>query len=233
MHDFGGTMAGRGGLGLTVRRARGRVLPARPASLKRIVYEGWPREDLPEAVRQWRARNVMHHLWRGIRPWLIARTSGALFLQPMLYLVKFPARGFETEYGLVSLRAITDTGVAYIVDAFQNLVEVENMKHHALGTGSTGDVATQAALITEWTSSEYATRAVGSTTEGASANIYRSVGTNTKANAGSSNVTEHGIFSTATLGAGVMLDRSVFGAIALAQNDSLQSTWDFSLVSGG
>jgi hypothetical protein len=45
-------------------------------------------------------------------------------------------------------------------------------------------------------------------------------------------VTEHGIFSTATSGTGVMLDRSVFAAINLANTESIQSTYQLTIPSG-
>jgi hypothetical protein len=137
------------------------------------------------------------------------------------------------DHGLVSKKVVTDTGVGYIVDAFQNLTELENMKFHGLGTGVTAEAASQSALVTELTT-EYnpnSTRATGTTAENA-ANIFETVATNTL-DSGTPAVTEHSAFSATS--AGVMLDRSLFSAINLvgANGDSLQTTYRLTFTSGG
>lgn len=143
--------------------------------------------------------------------------------------------GSWTDYGVLSTRLVTDTGVAFIVDAFQNLTEIETMQFHGYGTGTTAEAQTQSALVTELTT-EYAadnTRPTGSRTENA-ANIYRTVGTLSPDGSGTLAVTEHGIFSQAATGGGVMLDRSVFAAINLVRgSDSLQTTYDLTIAAGG
>lgn len=136
------------------------------------------------------------------------------------------------DHGIVSRKVVTDTGVAFLVDAFQNLTEIENLKFHAIGTGTNAEAVGNTALQTELTT-QYSTdntRATGSTTENA-ANIYRTVGTNQVDAAVS--ITEHGIMSQAATGGGTCWDRSVFTAVALAINDSLQSTYDLTCNSGG
>lgn len=144
--------------------------------------------------------------------------------------------GQALEYGLLSQRLVTDTGVGFIVDAFQNLVELEIMKFHGFGTGTTNESAAQTALVTELTT-EYATdntRPTGTTTEGASANIYRTVATLSPDSGGTIAITEHGIFSQAANSGGVLLDRSKFSAVNLvASADSLQTTYDLTVSSGG
>lgn len=141
--------------------------------------------------------------------------------------------GLVEEHGVVSRRVVTDAGVQFLVDAWQNLVEMEIMKYHALGTGTTAEAASQTALVTELSTAYNPdnTRATGSLTEGASANIFRSVGTNTLD--GSAAVTEHGLLSQAATGGGVLWDRSVFSVLNLAASDSLQTTYDLSAASGG
>lgn len=143
-------------------------------------------------------------------------------------------RGFKHEsvfLGLASFRVVTTVGVGYIVDAWQNSVELENMKFHGLGTGSTAEASGDTALVTELTT-EYTgdVRATGTTTEGASANIFRTVGTNTLDGTPGAALREHGIFSAST--AGVLMDRTVFAAITLSSGDSLQSTYDQTQVAG-
>jgi hypothetical protein len=141
--------------------------------------------------------------------------------------------GTREDYGIVSRRVVTNNGVGFIVDAFQNLVELEIMKFHGIGTGTTAEAAADSALVTELTT-EYnpnSTRATGTTTE-TSANIYQTVGTNTL-DSGTPAITEHGVFSATS--AGVLLDRSVFSAINLvgANGDGLQTTYSLTLSAGG
>lgn len=142
--------------------------------------------------------------------------------------------GSIIDYGTVSQRVVTTAGVGYIVDAFQNLVEVENMKFHGFGTGTNAEAAGDTQLQTELTT-QYATdntRPTGTTTEGASANIYRTVATLSPDTGGTIAVTEHGIFSANS--AGVLLDRSVFSAVnVVAAADSLQTQYDLTFSSGG
>lgn len=137
------------------------------------------------------------------------------------------------DYGLASVRVVTDVGVDFIVDAFQNIVELELMKFHGIGQGSNaeaaGDTVLDAELTTEYSTDN--TRATGSTTEGGSTNIYRTVGTNTVDAA--VGIEEHGIFDQADNTGGVLLDRSVFAVINLGNGDSLQSTYDLTLTAGG
>lgn len=137
------------------------------------------------------------------------------------------------DYGLASLRVVTNAGVGYIVDAWQNTVELEDMKYHGIGRGSTaavvGDTDIETELTTEYQTNN--TRATGSTTESAS-NIFRSVGTNTVDADPATDITEHGILSNATVGSGVLFDRHVFGGINLDNGDSLQSTYDATFPAG-
>jgi hypothetical protein len=134
--------------------------------------------------------------------------------------------------GIVSRKVITDAGVAFLVDAWQNSVELENMKYHALGTGTTAEAASQTALTTELTT-QYTTdntRATGTTTENG-ASVFRSVGTNTLDAAAT--VQEHGLMSQAATGGGTLWDRSLTGAQTLSASDSLQTTYDMTATSGG
>lgn len=141
--------------------------------------------------------------------------------------------GDVTAYGVLSRRLITTAGVNYMVDAFQNLTELENFKFHGFGTGTTAEASGDTALVTELTT-EYATdntRPTGSQTEGA-ANVYRTVGTLSPDGAGTLAITEHGLFSASS--AGTLWDRSVFSAVNLVRgSDSLQVTHDTTCAAGG
>lgn len=142
--------------------------------------------------------------------------------------------GTVWDLGLLSRKVVTTAGVNYLVDALQNLTEPENFKYHGYGTGTnaeaSGDTGLQTELTTEYASDN--TRPTGSQTEGASANIYRTVGTLSPDSGGTLAITEHGIFSASS--AGTLLDRSKFSAINLvAGSDSLQTTYDLTLSAGG
>jgi hypothetical protein len=205
--------------------------PSRELSLAEIAHFGLPRAGLDDRVNAWRTANF-RHLVRGVRRALAGRVMRLSNFYGSLYLTKIAADGEVVELGLASMRVVTTAGVGFIVDAFQNSTEVENLKYHGIGTGTNaeavGDTALQTELTTQYQTDN--TRATGSTTEGASANIYRSVGTNTVD--ATVAITEHGILSQAAVGGGVLLDRSVFSAVNMVSADSLQSTYDLTFTAG-
>jgi hypothetical protein len=229
-----GIVAPRGSLNL-VRLPR---WPGQPSTLE-VVRHGLPKRGLPAGVAAWRMRNLPN-LWRGLWRVKLAAIASKITHCPaaygVLYLDILHADGTRTPLGLASMRVVTDTGVQFLVDALQNLVEPELMKFHGFGTGTTAEAASQTALVTEETT-QYATdntRPTGSQTEGA-ANAYRTVATySPDSGTNPRPITEHGLFSQAATGGGVMLDRSVFSAVNLVPAaDSLQATYDFTINSGG
>jgi hypothetical protein len=155
-----------------------------------------------------------------------------------LWLAKVGRDGRVDDLGLVSCRVVTNSGVQYIVDAFQNLTELENLKFHGVGTGTTAEAATQTGLVTELTT-QYSSSNVRPTgtlgEQSGNANVFETTATITVSAAVA--VTEHGIFSQAAVAApstsNVMLDRSVFAAVNLASGESLQATYQLTLPSGG
>ncbi len=162
-----------------------------------------------------------------------AVAGGAMAALGHLWLAKVAADGDQIDLGLASCRVVTTAGVGYIVDAFQNLVEVENMRYHGVGTGSTAEASSQTTLVTELTT-QYATsntRPTGSLGEqSGNGNVFETTATITVSAAVA--LTEHGIFSQAATGGGVLLDRSVFAAVSLNSGESLQATYDFTLTAG-
>ena len=150
-------------------------------------------------------------------------TGGEITPVGRLFAVHMRNGQVVADLGLVSTKVVTTAGVGYIVDAFQNSVELENMKYHGSGTGTGSEASADTALGTEVES-----RATGTTTEGASANIYRTVGT--VAYTATRAITEHGVFSAST--SGVLLDRSVFSAINVISGDSIQFTYELTLPAG-
>ncbi len=237
MHE--GSLQPGGSVGLTVIRngapwpsdADVVPWPARTLMMRDVLALGTPQRGLSDEVNEWRARNIPN-LWRGVRRVLAARALqvpthfGTLFLRHI-------RDGEIIDLGLASMRVVTDNGVGFIVDAFQNSVELENMKYHGFGTGTTNEAAADSALVTELTT-QYAvdsTRPTGTTTEGATANIYRTVATLSPDSGGTIAITEHGVFSATS--AGTLLDRSKFSAVNLvAGSDSLQATYDLTFTSG-
>lgn len=191
--------------------------------------------NIPKEVCQWRRKNIFRIFIPLSKITLIKLFSKFLpimYAYGTLYIKVIKSNGEIVNYGVGSLKVVTNNGVAFIVDAFQNLVELENMKFHGIGTGAVAEASADSALGTELTT-QYSTdntRATGTTTENG-ANIYRTVGTNTVDAAVA--ITEHGILSQAATGGGVLLDRSVFSVINLANGDSLQSTYDLTISAGG
>jgi hypothetical protein len=225
-----GTVVPAGKVSLTVQPR----WPGEPRALQ-IIRHGLPRLGLGKGVAAWRLRNLPN-LWRGLWRVALARLLRIPHHYGVLYLDVLHADGSRTPLGLASMRVVTDAGVGYLVDALQNLVEPENLKFHGFGTGTTAEAASQTALVTEETT-QYATdnvRPTGSQTENA-ANIYRTVATySPDSGTNPRPITEHGLFSQAATGGGVMLDRSVFSAVNLVPSaDSLQATYDFTINSGG
>ncbi len=199
--------------------------------LRDIIRDALPNTS-SEEINRYRIQNLWN-IWRGLWRIMVARAIGVGHAYGAVYATVIRGNGERVQLGLISLRVVTTVGVGYIVDAFQNLVEAENMKYHGFGTGTTAEASADTALVTELTT-EYVSniRPTGSQTEGASGNIYRSVGTLAPDSGGVLAITEHGIFSANA--AGVLLDRSKFSAINLdsANADSLQITYDLTLPAG-
>lgn len=234
----------RGGVQLQIVRGhRAALVPqSRMDFLRRILRDGLPTTSLssalPVAVRaqinRYRRRNMVN-LLHGARTILLARTLGIPTLYGALDLTAIYKLGTPQEvvipYGLASLRVVTTAGVGFIADAFQGLTELENMKFHGLGTGSTTEDPADTALVAEL-STEYTgnIRATGNLTEGASGNIFHTEATNTLDGTPGAALREHGVFSAAS--GGVLLDRSVFAAINLSAGDGLLSKYELTLSAG-
>lgn len=153
----------------------------------------------------------------------VFKQSGVATPTGRLYARVRKLNGSVENHGLISTKVVTNAGVAAIVDAFQNSFELENFKYHGIGTDNTSENASDTALGTEVES-----RATGTTTEGASANIYRTVGEVTTASARA--VVEHGIFSASS--SGTLLDRSVFSVINTGAGDSIEFTYELTIPAG-
>ena len=118
-------------------------------------------------------------------------------------------------------------GLEFIVDAFQDIVELELMRFHAVGTGTTAPVVGNTTLETENLLGN-ANRPSGTQTENG-ADTYQTVATITKIDAIGDPlaVTEAGIFSINA--AGVLLSRQTFAAVNVSQNDAIETTWEYTV----
>ncbi len=189
----------------------------------------------------WMLRNYLR--WGFIKAWLgvmvfgpLANAFGLMTAYGELRAVLIKGdTGERIDYGVLSYRVITDTGVQEMAKDFKDGTgEVTNFKYHGTGTGAGAEAAANTALTTECTTAlnPDSTRATGTNTNPTNP-TYRSIGTLTfDADAA---VIEHGIFSQAATGGGILWDRSIFAAINVvgANGDSIQFTYTLTLTSGG
>lgn len=199
-----------------------------------LVARKIPRTRAPLA---WRVKNTLR--WAFIRGWIAAHLIapfanlwGVMTAVGSLDVVLIKATGERIYYGTVGYRVITSAGVAFLVDAWQNTTEVENLKYHGCGTGTTAEASGDTALVTESTTAlnPDSTRATGTQTE-TSANVLKSAGTVTFD--ASAAITEHGLFSQAATGGGTLWDRTVFSAINVVSGDSIAFEYLATLSAGG
>lgn len=226
----GGSASVGGDLGMHIIRPREKM---DKATLWDILKLGLPMKGLPDEVYKWRIGNLSR-LFGGFKPVALARVQHHAIFYGTLYLDAFKLDGRLIEYGLAGFKVVTTAGVNFIVDVWQGSVELEDMKYHGLGTGSTAEAIGDTALVTELTT-EYTgnVRATGSLTEGGTANVFRSVATNTLDGTPGAALREHGVFNQAATGGGTMWDRTVYAAITLVSGEALQSTYDATFSAGG
>jgi hypothetical protein len=220
-------MAPSGALGVRVFRAT----PTYTGSLWSAVRAGLPAFGLTRDVFWYRVRNLPN-LLRGVWRIAVAQLVGAPTMFGVVSArVRRAATGIWDDLGVLSCRVVTNNGVAFIVDAFDNTLEAEIMNYHGCGTTNTAENASDSALGAESTTilNPDSTRATGTQTQ-PSANVYQTVGTLTFDGAGA--IVEHGLFSQAATGGGVLFDRSVFSTINVASGDSIQFTYQLTLTAG-
>lgn len=198
-----------------------------PVELQNKMLSWNPKSRLGQIIR-----DCFSYLPKELAEELFDRVCSSVVTESSLGLLVIRVDGRRENLGVVGYKVVTDAGVGYLAGCFTNANEAENMKYHGIGTGTTAEAAGDTALVTELTTQYNPdnTRATGSASL-PSANVYQSVGTNTVDSAVA--ITEHGIFSSATSGAGTLWDRTKFSAINLASGDSLQSTYQLTINSGG
>lgn len=162
-------------------------------------------------------KNLIHRL-RGWKQELYALNSIGLVSELRVNHSRYG------DLGVVSRRLVTNAGVGFLVDAFQNLVETEVINFHDSGTGTNAENVSDTVLQTP----AGPARVSGTQSEPAT-NQYRTVATIPYT--GTLAITEHGIF-TASSG-GTLWDRSVFSAINVVNGDSIQFTYTLTVNAGG
>lgn len=225
--------------GVVVRhipKGRAVTLPS-PSAEAKPVAPRWA--SVPIHVRGWAWWRTQ---WKELQ--LHLRLAGVGFVRGLvaaqgvlavarLYATVLRADGRVEHLGLISTKLVTDAGVAFLVDDWDNNgQDLTTLNYHGCGTGGTAEAAGDTALVTESTTALNPdnTRATGTRSQPA-ANQYRSVGTLTFD--ASAAVTEHGIFSQAATGGGTLWDRSLFSAINVVSGDSIQFTYTCTVSSGG
>lgn len=176
---------------------------------------------------QW-GRILAKHIFRpvlavtGLNP-----HAGTVAIESALKAVHLNSQGeVVRDYGIVSTKVVTTAFVNFLVDQFQTETsEIGDINFHDSGTGVAAEAIGDTALGTK----VEVGRATGTQGEGASTNIYQSVGT--IAYTATRAITEHGIFTQAS--GGTLVDRSVFAAINVLSGDSIQFTYELTVPAGG
>lgn len=152
----------------------------------------------------------------------------AVEMQGILSAKLVKGDGFVKDLGVIARKKVTDEFAEYMVDQLQaESSDFGDFKYHISGTGTNAENKTDTQLQTPIGME----REVGTQTEGASAEIYRSVAT--IAYTASHAVTEHAIFNEAYVDAqdnGVLMDRSVFSAINVVNGDSIEFTYELTVT---
>jgi len=179
----------------------------------------------------WRVRNALRlaFVWGLVANGLAKAFSWLTGIPTLTAVLRgrvIRADGRVIDHGVLGRRVVTSAFVNFLVDQLQaETSEFGDFKYHDSGVGDTAENASDTDI--ETTDGE--SRATGNQGEGASANIYQSVGTisytTTKA------IVEHGLFSQST--GATLMDRTVFSAINVSNGDSIQFTYELTVSSGG
>jgi hypothetical protein len=148
-------------------------------------------------------------------------------IQPRLSALLIRANGDVIDYGIIGIgRVVTTAFAEYQVD--EMVAETSawgDFKFHDSGVGVTG----AAIGDTDIETTDGESRATGSQLEGATGEIYKSVGTITYSTTKA--ITEHGLLNIAA--GGILLDRHVFAAVNVINGDSIQFTYEYTIDDGG
>ena len=199
--------------------------PHVPSSVKDKLSTWQAKSRLAKAVIA-----TLPHLPPDLSHELLDRIMASAVIESALHLHLHRADGSQEPLGVVDTRVITTAGVVYLCGVGK---PISDFNFHGLGTGTTAPAVGDTALGTEYAGTNFSTsyRASGTQSESASGNneVYQTVATNT-ANTTIA-PTELGVFTAAS--AGTLLDRFTFAVVNLASGDSLSSTIQVTVNSGG
>ena len=157
----------------------------------------------------------------------LGRMFGVLTMYGTVSATLIRADGTRVELGALGKRVVTDAGVAFLVDDWDDdSQDITTMNFHDSGIGVTAENQTDTDLVTP---AGPTTRATGTKSQ-PSANVLRSVGT--IAYTGTLAIREHGLFNTASRATVNLWDRTLFAAINVENLDSIQFTYDCTLTAG-
>ena len=169
------------------------------------------------------------NLWRGYWRHMVARLLGVGHFYGTLHARLVKADGSVVNYGLISTRVITDAGVGFLVDDWDDdTTDITTMNYHASGEDNTAENASDTGLTSEATT---VTDREAGTKSQPSANVLQTVAT--QSFTGSASLVEHGLLSSGSEGSGTLWDRSVFSTISVENGDSVQWTYQCTVSSGG
>jgi len=186
-----------------------------------------------KADLSWRLRNTFRarYIWGFLCNKAAVAFSAVTKVPTMtaeLQARKIYADGRIVDYGTLDYRVVTDAGVAFLVDDWDDdTTDITTMNYHAAGTDNTAEAAGQTGLIAEATT---VTDRVAGTKSQPAAHQLQSVAT--LSFTGTASIVEHGLLSSGTEGAGTLWDRSVFTGIGVENGDSIQFTYVCSINSG-
>ena len=135
------------------------------------------------------------------------------------------ADGRAVDLGCIGKRVVTNAGVTYMRDDFNDAAgDINAFNQHDSGTGTVAEAVGDTAL-----GAAAGPARVAGTKSVPAANQYRTVAT--IAYTATLAITEHGLFSAAA--AGTLWDRTVFAAINVVSGDSIQFTYTLTINAGG
>lgn len=174
-------------------------------------------------LRNWRSMLSVLSVFTGV---FLAKMLGCLSMYGTVSARVIHADGSVTDYGILGARVVTDAGVAFLVDDWDDdSADITLMNFHDSGTGAGGEDAGDTTLTAQAGPS---TRATGTKSQ-PSANVLRSIGT--IAYTSTLAIIEHGLFDQSAQG-GTLWDRTEFSAINVINGDSIQFTYDCTLTAG-
>ena len=179
--------------------------------------------------RNWRAH--WRALWIGswtVLDGAVARLFGQgerILLRGELGARVLRADGSALDLGCIAKRVVTNAGVTYMRDDFNDAAgDINAFNFHDSGTGAVAEAVGDTALGTPAGPAR-----VAGTKSTPAGNQYRTVAT--IAYTATLAITEHGLFSAST--AGTLWDRSVFAAINVVNGESIQFTYTLTINAGG